>query len=94
MNSKVLFLFMAMSMTLSSPLYAKKPEKAKSEKIQCIATTKKGTRCKLEVIEGRKYCKVHIGNDTSVEKCKATTKKGTRCTRAAKVNGYCTQYSR
>lgn len=84
----------ALCLTTSSPVFSQKIEKAKSEKTQCIATTQKGTRCKLEAVKGHKYCKVHMGNDSSVEKCKATTQKGTRCTRAAKVNGYCTQHSK
>jgi len=90
-----IILLLVLSITLSSPSYAsKKPEKAKSEKTQCVATTKKGNRCKLEVVEGSKYCPVHYAQDPNAEKCKAMTKKGTRCTRAAKVNGYCTQHAK
>lgn len=36
-----------------------KPVKAESEATRCHATTKKGTRCKLKVVAGTKYCPVH-----------------------------------
>ena len=36
-----------------------KPQKATSNANRCTATTKKGTRCKLKVIEGTIYCPVH-----------------------------------
>lgn len=71
---------------------AQKPKKAESEKTQCVAITTKGNRCKLEVVEGFKYCSVHIGQDAKVNKCKATTRNGNQCSRAASKNGYCTQH--
>lgn len=36
-----------------------KPEKATSEANRCQATTKKGTRCKLKVMAGSRFCPVH-----------------------------------
>lgn len=36
-----------------------KPKKATSDANQCIATTKKGTRCKLQALPGTKYCWTH-----------------------------------
>lgn len=36
-----------------------KPQKASSNKDRCSATTKKGTRCKLKVVAGTRYCPVH-----------------------------------
>lgn len=37
-----------------------KPEKAANDTERCRATTKKGTRCKLKVVNGTRYCPVHI----------------------------------
>lgn len=36
-----------------------KPQKATSSSDRCCATTKKGTRCKLKVVVGTRYCPVH-----------------------------------
>lgn len=36
-----------------------KPEKAANDAERCRATTKKGTRCKLKVVAGTRYCPVH-----------------------------------
>ena len=36
-----------------------KPAKASSEANRCKAITRKGSRCKLEVIKGTQYCPVH-----------------------------------
>jgi len=36
-----------------------KPEKATSDADRCQAKTKKGTRCKLKVLAGSRYCSVH-----------------------------------
>lgn len=36
-----------------------KPVKATSDSERCKAITKKGTRCKLRVIRGSKYCPTH-----------------------------------
>lgn len=36
-----------------------RPKKATSDTKRCRATTKKGTRCKLEVMPGSRYCSVH-----------------------------------
>jgi len=90
-----ILLLLALSITLSSPSYAsKRPEKAESEKTQCHATTQKGTRCKLKVVEESNYCPVHFAQDPRGERCHAITKKGTRCKKLAKKNGYCTQHSK
>ncbi|MBP5386491.1 MAG: hypothetical protein J6Y97_03790 [Prevotella sp.] len=59
---------------------------------QCVATTKKGTRCKLNSLENSKYCHVHQAKSPVVSQCKAKTKEGKRCSRAAKTDGYCTQH--
>ena len=61
-------------------------------KKRCEATTKKGTRCKLEAIENSKFCYVHQAKAPNVQQCKAKTKSGSRCSRAAKTSGYCTQH--
>ena len=59
---------------------------------RCEAITKKGTRCKNKPRPNSKYCYVHQTKDSKVKKCKATTKAGTQCSRAAKIDGYCTQH--
>lgn len=83
---------LALAFTLSSANYAQKPEKATSPKTQCKATTQKGTRCKLKVADGSKYCPVHSSNNASTAQCKAKTKEGKRCSRAATKRGYCAQH--
>lgn len=77
---------------LCLPVYAQRPKKAVSNATRCEATTLKGTRCKLEKIEGMRYCKVHAAKDPKIAQCKAITKKGTRCKKPAKKKGYCTQH--
>lgn len=59
---------------------------------QCVATTKKGTRCKNKALKGSNYCQVHQAKSPNVAQCKAQTKSGTRCSRAAKYSGYCKQH--
>lgn len=36
-----------------------KPVKASNDTDRCKAITKKGTRCKLRIIRGSKYCPIH-----------------------------------
>ena len=71
---------------------AQKPQKATSPATQCIATTKKGTRCKLEVDKGSKYCIIH---NPQIKKCKAKTKSGNKCSRYAQEGSdYCWQHQK
>lgn len=35
------------------------PEKATTDAERCQAPTKKGTRCKLKVVDGSKFCNIH-----------------------------------
>jgi hypothetical protein len=62
---------------------------------RCIATTKKGTRCKNKAVKGSKFCQFHKKKrlNSQVKRCKAITKTtGKQCSRAVKKNGYCTQH--
>jgi len=83
-----------MMVMMSLSVCAQKPVKAANSKEQCTAMTTKNARCKLKVVDGKKFCPVHIGKDAKTYQCKATTKNGTRCSRAAVKgkNGYCTQH--
>ena len=36
-----------------------RPVKAQNNQERCLATTKKGTRCKLKIIDGTRYCPIH-----------------------------------
>lgn len=74
------------------PAQAAKPQKANSDKERCHATTQKGERCKLKVVDGSKYCATHNTKNPKSTKCKATTQKGVRCSRTAVKNGYCQQH--
>ncbi len=77
---------------MAAPAMAQKPATASSDKERCQATTQKGERCKLKVLDGSKYCSVHNAKNPKGAKCKATTQEGKRCTRAANKNGYCAQH--
>ena len=82
-----------LAVTLSyTVVSAQKPVKATSPAKQCVATTQKGTRCKLEVEKGSKYCPVH---NPKVKKCQGKTKSGKKCTRnAQKGSNYCWQHKK
>lgn len=75
------------------PATAQKSTKASNNKERCQATTQKGERCKLRVVDGSKYCSVHRGNNPKGAKCKAITQSGIRCSRAAVQGGYCSQHA-
>lgn len=94
MKSKRTFLGILMGAWLLAavPVLAQKPAKASNDKERCHATTQKGERCKLKVVDGSKYCATHNTKNPNSAKCKATTKAGTRCTRAAVKSGYCKQH--
>lgn len=78
-------------MLISTPVQSISiPQEAQTQR--CIATTKKGERCKNNAQKGSKYCRVHKAKDPNVQQCKATTKEGKRCSRAATKSGYCTQH--
>lgn len=89
---KKLVLSLLLMSFAASGIYAQKPKVAEDNSTRCLAITKKGTQCRLERIEGKDYCSIHIANDPTVEQCKATTQKGTQCTRAAKKDGLCKQH--
>lgn len=92
LNRTLSILAMGAFLMSAAPVHADKPEKAKTEKTRCQATTQEGTRCKLKAIEGTKYCAVHKNKHNNGPRCKATTQKGTRCKRPAVKQGYCTQH--
>jgi len=89
---KKLVLSLLLMSFAASGAFAQKPKVAEDDSTRCLAITKKGTQCRLERIEGKDYCSVHIANDPTVEQCKAKTNSGKQCTRAAKKDGLCKQH--
>jgi len=69
-------------------------EKDKGDKVLCAAISKKGNRCKREVLEGKRYCTVHekVEKNKTGEKvqCKKIKSDGDRCKmKTSNTSGLC-----
>lgn len=89
---KKLVLSLLLMSFAASGIYAQRPKIAESDSTRCLAISHRGIQCKLERIEGKEYCSIHIANDPTVARCKAKTNSGKQCRRAAKKDGLCTQH--
>jgi len=71
-----------------------KQEKKEGKTITCAAVSKKGTRCRNEVLKGKSYCTIHVEVEQSKsgekKQCKKRKSNGKRCKmQTSSKSGYC-----